>query len=137
MALYLLKFSLLMVCASATLFIGTLPLVHRAKKFLLEHDGPPLTRLQIRGVTIVFVGTGTALIATTALVGHPWLGTVKILGLLAWGIPMVLLDLRNYWLPLRYTSGFWLTEFVVKRININEVVVSGKNQTLVSLSFAG
>nr|WP_241390174.1 type IV pilus biogenesis protein PilP [Serratia marcescens]ULG13233.1 hypothetical protein 1577p_00046 [Serratia marcescens] len=29
------------------------------------------------------------------------------------------------------------TEFVVKRININEVVVSGKNQTLVSLSFAG
>jgi len=22
---------------------------------------------------------------------------------------MVLLDMRNYWLPLRYTSGFWLT----------------------------
>lgn len=109
MALYLLKFSLLMVCAGTTLFIGAQPLVHRAKKFLLEHDGPPLTRRQIRGVTIVFVGTGTALIATTALVGHPWLGTVKILGLLAWGIPMVLLDLRNYWLPLRYTSGFWLT----------------------------
>ncbi|ELN3120752.1 type IV pilus biogenesis protein PilP, partial [Escherichia coli] len=29
------------------------------------------------------------------------------------------------------------TEYVVKRINLNEVVVAGKNQTLVSLSFAG
>nr|WP_260441662.1 type IV pilus biogenesis protein PilP [Serratia fonticola] len=29
------------------------------------------------------------------------------------------------------------TEFVVKRINLNEVVVAGKNETLVSLSFAG
>ncbi|HBE9154535.1 MULTISPECIES: prepilin peptidase [Serratia] len=109
MTLYLLKFSLLMAFASATLCIGAQPLVHGAKKFLLKHDGPPLTRLQVRGVTIVFAGTGTVLIATTALAGFPWLGTVKILGLFAWGIPMVLLDMRNYWLPLRYTSGFWLT----------------------------
>lgn len=109
MTLYLLKFSLLMVFTSITLCIGAQPLVHRAKQFLLEHDAPPLTRLQIRGVTIVFAGTGTVLIATTALAGFPWLGTVKILGLFAWGIPMVLLDMRNYWLPLRYTSGFWLT----------------------------
>jgi len=29
------------------------------------------------------------------------------------------------------------TEYVVKRINLNEVVVTGKNQTMVSLSFAG
>lgn len=29
------------------------------------------------------------------------------------------------------------TEYVVKRINLNEVVVSGKNPTLVSLSFTG
>lgn len=29
------------------------------------------------------------------------------------------------------------TEYVVKRVNLNEVVVSGKNQSLVSLSFAG
>ncbi|CAI1177961.1 type IV pilus biogenesis protein PilP [Serratia entomophila] len=29
------------------------------------------------------------------------------------------------------------TEYVVKRINLNEVVVAGKSQTLVSLSFAG
>lgn len=29
------------------------------------------------------------------------------------------------------------TEYVVKRITLNEVVVAGKNQTLVSLSFAG
>ncbi|WP_139102345.1 type IV pilus biogenesis protein PilP, partial [Serratia sp. 14-2641] len=29
------------------------------------------------------------------------------------------------------------TEYVVKRINLNEVVVSGKSPTLVSLSFAG
>lgn len=29
------------------------------------------------------------------------------------------------------------TEYVVKRINLNEVVVSGKNQSLISLSFAG
>ncbi|CAI2537763.1 Leader peptidase pppA [Serratia liquefaciens] len=109
MTLYLLKFSLLMAFASATLCIGAQPLVHGAKQFLRKHDGPPLTRLQVRGVTIVFAGTGTVLIATTALAGSSWLSTVKILGLLAWGIPMVLLDMRNYWLPLRYTSGFWLT----------------------------
>lgn len=29
------------------------------------------------------------------------------------------------------------TEYVVKRINLNEVVITGKNQSLVSLSFAG
>jgi leader peptidase (prepilin peptidase)/N-methyltransferase len=109
MTLYLLKFSLLMAFASATLCIVAQPLVHGAKQFLLKHDGPPLTRLQVRGVTIVFAGTGTALIAATALAGFSWWGTVKILGMLAWGIPMVLLDMRNYWLPLRYTSGFWLT----------------------------
>lgn len=109
MAPYVLKFSLLIALASAILFMGAQPLVHRAKQFLLEHDGPPLTRLQVRGVTLVFAGTGTVLIATTALAGSSWLGTVKILGLLAWGVPMVLLDMRNYWLPLRYTSGFWLT----------------------------
>ncbi|TQI77280.1 leader peptidase (prepilin peptidase)/N-methyltransferase [Serratia fonticola] len=109
MTLSLLKFSLLIVIVSTTLFICAQPLVHQAKKFLLEHNGPPLTRLQIRGVTIVFASIGTVLIATTTLAGSPWLGTVKMLGLLAWGIPMVLLDLRNYWLPLRYTSGFWLT----------------------------
>lgn len=109
MAPYVLKFSLLIALTSAALFMGAQPLVHRAKQFLLEHDGPPLTRLQIRGVTLVFAGTGTVLIATTALAGSSWLCTVKILGLLAWGIPMVLLDMRNYWLPLRYTSGFWLT----------------------------
>ncbi|EQB0377710.1 prepilin peptidase [Serratia marcescens] len=109
MTLYLLKFSLLMIFASVILCIGAQPLVHGAKQFLLKHDGPPLTRLQIRGVTIVFASTGTVLIATTALADFPWLGTVKILGLFAWGIPMVLLDMRNYWLPLRYTSGFWLT----------------------------
>ncbi|BEN96597.1 prepilin peptidase [Serratia marcescens] len=109
MTLYLLKFSLLMAFASATLCIGAQPLVHGAKQFLRKHDGPPLTRLQVRGVTIVFAGTGTVLIATTALAGFPWLGTVKILGLFACAIPMVLLDMRNYWLPLRYTSVFWLT----------------------------
>lgn len=109
MVLYLLKFLLLLVCVGATLFIGAQPLVHRAKQFLLEHDGPPLTRLQVRCVAIVFAGAGSALIAATALKGYPWPGTFKMLVLMAWGVPMVLLDLRNYWLPLRYTSGFWLT----------------------------
>lgn len=109
MAMYLLKITLLIGFASVFLVILTQPLVNQAKQFLLEHHGPPLTQLQIRSVTITFVGTGTVLIATTALAGFPWLGAVKIIGLLAWGIPMVLLDMRNYWLPLRYTNGFWLT----------------------------
>ncbi|WP_337263672.1 MULTISPECIES: A24 family peptidase [unclassified Serratia (in: enterobacteria)] len=109
MPLSLLTFSLLMVVASTTLFMGAQPCVNKAKQFLLEHGGPPLTRLQVRGVTLVFAGAGTVLIATTVLAGSPWLGTVKALVLLAWGIPMVLLDMRNFWLPLRFTSGFWLT----------------------------
>jgi len=109
MAMYLLKITLLIGFASIFLVILTQQLVNQAKQFLLEHHGPPLTQLQIRSVTITFIGTGTVLIATTALAGFPWLGAVKIIGLLAWGIPMVLLDMRNYWLPLRYTNGFWLT----------------------------
>nr|WP_241389988.1 prepilin peptidase [Serratia grimesii]ULG12792.1 PilD [Serratia grimesii] len=107
MAMYLLKITLL-IGFSIFLVILTQPLVNQAKQFLLEHHGPPLTQLQIRSVTITFIAPHF-LFATTALAGFPWLGAVKIIGLLAWGIPMVLLDMRNYWLPLRYTNGFWLT----------------------------
>lgn len=123
MAMYLLKITLLIGFASAILSIATIPLVNQAKQFLLKHDGPPLTQLQIRSVTIAFVGTCTVLIATTILAGSPWPGTVKTIGLLAWGIPMVLLDMRNYWLPLRYTNGFWLTGLLF-------TFVPGSNLTL-------
>lgn len=123
MAMYLLKITVLIGFASAILSIATIPLVNQTKQFLLKHDGPPLTQLQIRSVTIAFVGTGTVLIATTILAGSPWPGTVKTIGLLAWGIPMVLLDMRNYWLPLRYTNGFWLTGLLF-------TFVPGSNLTL-------
>ncbi|WP_370588247.1 prepilin peptidase [Xenorhabdus sp. TS4] len=37
------------------------------------------------------------------------IGIIKCWVLLAWGIPLVLLDIRNFWLPFCFTTGFWLT----------------------------
>lgn len=109
MVIPLLKLALLMAVTFGVLMRVTRPLVHQARQFLHDQGGPPLTRLQIRAVTLTFASTGTVLVATTVWEGSSWWPTAKVLTLLGLGIPMVLLDMRNFWLPLRFTSGFWLT----------------------------
>lgn len=85
------------------------PLVRQADAFLHEHGGPPLRRRQYRTVTFLF----TALVCN---LGFEVLQgalkpdeALKIALLLAWGIPLTLLDLRCCWLPLRFTTAFWLS----------------------------
>lgn len=94
------------------------PLVAQAKLFLHQHNAPPLNLMQRAGVSLIFVLAGTSLLLTQMcsfldLKGVPpnlnITGTAKCLLVLAWGIPMVLLDLRKCWLPLCFTNGFWIS----------------------------
>lgn len=105
---HFLAFSLLLV-SGVVLILGAQRLVNQAREFLKEHDGPVLTRQQIWVVITIFTCTGLAMISGTLLDTINGMIAFKSIILLSWGIPMVLLDLRNYWLPLRYTTGFWLT----------------------------
>lgn len=99
----------LLLVSGVVLILGAQRLVNQARKFLLEHDGPMLTRQQIWVVVTIFTCTGLAMISGTLLNTINGMVAFRSIILLSWGIPMVLLDVRNYWLPLRYTTGFWLT----------------------------
>jgi leader peptidase (prepilin peptidase)/N-methyltransferase len=89
--------------------IIAIPLVKQANHFLDTHAAPRLTRLQIYTVTITFTMAGTSLLLASFLPEVSNAGVFKCLILLAWGIPMVLLDLSKCWLPLCFTNGFWLS----------------------------
>ncbi|PKH19365.1 hypothetical protein CIG19_20195 [Enterobacterales bacterium CwR94] len=99
----------LMIICTAGLAISALLLVRQAQAFLLEHSGPALTRLQIWSVTTIFTCCSLLILTRMIFFSTAWEDTGRAITLLAWGIPMTLLDIRNYWLPLRFTSGFWLT----------------------------
>ena len=98
-----------LILSGAGLALSARQLTGQARTFLLEHGGPLLTRLQTSGVVVVFICTG--LMLTHSALNHhiTWPDAGRYIVLLAWGIPMVLLDMRNYWLPFRYTAGFWLS----------------------------
>lgn len=100
---------LLLLTSGVVLVLGAHLLVSQARAFLLEHGGPALTRLQIWGVTLVFTCSGLVLISGALAHLTSWPEVTRSIVLLAWGIPMVLLDIRNYWLPIQHTTGFWLT----------------------------
>lgn len=99
---------LLLVCAMM-LVSGSLLLVSQAQGFLQKHGGPALTSLQIGTVSGVFTAVGLIQIAYVLKDVIHLPDAMRNIALLACGIPVVLLDLRNYWLPLRYTNGLWLT----------------------------
>lgn len=113
----------LLLLAMITLTLVSRPLVQQASAFLQQHGGPALTCLQISSVTLVFAAAGAAVIAAALCGPLPWPGAVKLLLLLAWGVPMVLLDMRNCWLPLCYTNGFWLSGLLL-------TLLPGTSQTL-------
>lgn len=103
------------------LLICAVKLAAQAKQFLYEHAAPPLTFIQLVGVNSVFILAGMSLLLTqitsflelNGISPHlSLMGTFKCLLILAWGIPMVLLDLRKCWLPLRFTNGFWISGLV-------------------------
>lgn len=100
---------LLLLASGITLILSAQLLVSQAQVFLQEHEGPALNRLQIWSVVFVFTCTSLVLISRVLadIASLPYVS--RRIVLLAWGIPMVLLDMRNYWLPLRYTTGFWLS----------------------------
>lgn len=98
----------LLVLSGVGLSLSARQLTDQARAFLLEHDGPCLTRLQTSGVAFVFLCTALLLIHSALNHHITWSDACRYIVLLAWGIPMVLLDMRNYWLPFRYTTGFWL-----------------------------
>ncbi|QKJ09430.1 prepilin peptidase (plasmid) [Yersinia massiliensis] len=91
------------------LLLISLPLVKQAQLFLLAHEESPLRLPQIISVIAAFILAGTSLILTGLEFGFSPISTAKCLVLLAWGIPMVLLDLHKFWLPQCFTTGFWLT----------------------------
>lgn len=99
----------LLLVSGGMFMLGAQPLVNQARKFLQEHGGPALTRLQVWSVVALFTGTGLLILLGTLLDTVSGMMALRSLTLFCWAIPMVLLDMRNYWLPLRYTTGFWLT----------------------------
>lgn len=111
----------LLLLSGGAFVLGAQLLVSQAQAFLLKHDGPALTRLQIWGVTFVFTYTGLVLVSGALFNAANWYEVSRIIVLLAWGIPMVLLDMRNYWLPFRYTSGFWLTGLLFTLLPANSL----------------
>ncbi|WP_426575569.1 prepilin peptidase (plasmid) [Xenorhabdus stockiae] len=113
------------LCVAVILFI-TLPLVALilvipAKKFIHKYHGLPLKRLHIHGVIISFTLASTSILLTELFSNTNTIGTVKCLLLLAWGVPLVLLDIRNFWLPLRFTTGFWLIGILFSLLPSNTI----------------
>lgn len=101
--------ALLLALCGGGLALSARQLTDQARSFLLENDGPDLTRLHITVITVTFLCTGMMLTLSAINQHITWSDAGRYIALLAWGIPMVLLDMRNYWLPLRYTTGFWLS----------------------------
>lgn len=91
------------------LVLSARQLTGQARNFLIENDGPELTQLQITVITVTFLCTGMMLTLSAMNQHITWSDAGRYIVLLAWGIPMVLLDMRNCWLPFRYTTGFWLS----------------------------
>jgi prepilin signal peptidase PulO-like enzyme (type II secretory pathway) len=100
---------LLLAFCGGGLALSARQLIGQAREFLLENDGPDLTRLQSMIITIPFMCTGMMLTLSALNQQITWSDAGRYIVLLAWGIPMVLLDMRNCWLPFCYTTGFWLS----------------------------
>ncbi|MDX6041266.1 A24 family peptidase [Scandinavium lactucae] len=131
--------TLLLTVSALILTLAAWQLVGQAREFLLANGGPSLVRLQSIGVALVFSVTGMML-TYAALCQHiSWHDAGRYIVLLAWGIPMVLLDMRNCWLPFRFTTGFWLTGLLLtlmpaSPLSLTEALV-GSGAMFIALSF--
>lgn len=100
---------LLLAFCGGGLALSARQLTGQARLFLLENDGPDLTRLQTMVTTMTFISVGMMLIWSALNQHITWSDAGRYIVLLAWGIPMALLDMRNCWLPSCFTTGFWLS----------------------------
>lgn len=99
---------ILFILAIACMLIAR-QMAEQASAFLREHHEAPLPRYLRLTIIIIFsVLVCVLLFRRTANELTPD-DVIKIILLFSWGIPMVLLDLHRYWLPQRFTSGFWLS----------------------------
>lgn len=88
-------------------------MVRQAAQFLEEYAGPALTRLQQITVMVGFVAVILVMVLRQHATGISHADALRLSLLFAWGIPLVLLDWRCCWLPLRFTNGFWLSGLLV------------------------
>ncbi|PHM37618.1 prepilin peptidase [Xenorhabdus mauleonii] len=111
------------LCIAIPLFAALFAkiLVIPAKLFIQTHNGLSLTRLQINSVIATFTLASTSLLIMGVLSNISPIGIIKCWVLLAWGIPLALLDIRNFWLPLRFTTGFWLTGVLFSLLPDNKI----------------
>lgn len=84
-------------------------MVRQAVQFLDDYAGPALTGFQQLTVVVGFVAVILVMVQRQHVTGISPGGVLRLSLLFAWGIPLVLLDWRCFWLPLRFTSGFWLS----------------------------
>ena len=84
-------------------------MVRQAAQFLEEYAGPALTQLQQITVVAGFVTVILVMVLRQRSTGISNADVLRLSLLFTWGIPLVLLDWRCFWLPLRFTSGFWLS----------------------------
>ncbi|WP_436883020.1 prepilin peptidase [Enterobacter asburiae] len=87
-----------------------------ARTFLLAHRGPALPPSLQGGITLLFTLLVCALWLPYFIAGTSLAGTLRNSLLLAWGIPLVTLDVLCYWLPLCFTTGFWLSGLLLTQL---------------------
>lgn len=91
-------------------------LTGQARAFLLAHRGPALPPSLQGGITLLFTLLVCALWLQYVIAGASLAGTLRNSLLLAWGIPLVTLDVLCYWLPLCFTTGFWLSGLLLTQL---------------------
>lgn len=84
-------------------------LTGQVRAFLQAHQGPALSRPLARGITLLFSLLVCTLWLQSLITGTPTAGALRHNLLLAWAIPLVTLDVLCCWLPLCFTTGFWLS----------------------------
>lgn len=98
-------------------------MVRQAVQFLDEYSGPALTWFQQLTVVAGFVAVILVMVLRQSTTGMSNADVLRLSLLFAWGIPLVLLDWRCYWLPLRFTSGFWLSGLLLTLLPASPVTL--------------
>lgn len=98
-------------------------MVRQAVQFLDDYAGPALTRFQQLILVAGFVAVILVMVLRQRATGISHADMLRLSLLFAWGIPLVLLDWRCFWLPLRFTSGFWLSGLLLTSLPASPVTL--------------
>ncbi|EKS6646043.1 prepilin peptidase [Enterobacter hormaechei] len=106
----------LFLLATACMLIAR-QMADQAGAFLREHHEAPVNRW-LRLTVIILFSVLVCILLSLRTANELTPGDViKIILLFTWGIPMVLLDLHCYWLPQRFTGGFWLSGLLLATVH--------------------